>query len=189
MYNSIDESIAELAKHGVSAACSLLLEALVKNDPTLLRNEDSRLKNWAGPSHEKFPKEHLLPLMVQGIHGLLAFIAKADEDDVKGWSSKNRSGLSQNGVFLDSMYKTPKNLISNDHTAMKEEMKSKTVYFADEGKKIDSLASLISLDAPLLEQKLEDKLSELVTALCGKAVSVGANCHEDVKNFLLGLRK
>ena len=185
VYNSIDDSIDRDVKHGVSSACSLVLEVLANNDPTLLRNEDSRLKSWRAGKK----KEQRLPLMVQGIHGLLAFIGKADEGDIQGWPPKDRNGLSHNGIYINAMYKTPEKPIGGDYTATKEEVKSKTVYFADEAKNVDTLESLQSLDTSLLEKKLKDKLSELVTAVCAKVgVSVDAACLEDVEKFLLGLR-
>ena len=107
MHDSIDENIYGRVKYGVASAMGLLLEFLVKQDSKLLCTDVEVFKRWSGPGKGDFPKENRLLVIIQGLHGLLAFVEKADSSVVLKWSPMDRNGLAHNGSFLDAVVKTP----------------------------------------------------------------------------------
>jgi hypothetical protein len=158
--NEVDTGQYDKTKHGASIICSRLLEMVVTGS-----EED--VLSWQGPN--VFPSHAKLPVILQGLHGLFAYIENAKTEDLENWETQSRNQLAHNGKFLEALIVTPegKKAGRTDYAETKVNVNAMRKNFAD---REASLEPFVDLDQGL--QSVTDALEAK-----GFVVAAGVKAH------------
>jgi len=168
---SVDNS--DRVKYAVAAACIHVLWAFATGSVKCCQNQ-----KWKGPDPVGSKKR--LVALIQALDGLQGFVQRSSTFLLKNWEPTKRHEVAHNGPLLNAVFPSPTSVSSvlEDYDELKNNVLAFRLFFDLHSKEAPKSDHLRRFSNYALTKKLENKMSNVVTTLRGKGLTICPELHQ-----------